>query len=137
MLVKKVNNLGLSDPAEFEFYAGKPAFLGDDKELAVIVAGGTGLTGTVLPVAAGERVTISEIINPMYSLFKSGAKGAVYRIAGETECFINVTYDGIYLLKDFEEEYYPFIDDYDGLGEICMSYSVDPDDLYAAMECAE
>lgn len=134
MLVKKVMNLGRSNPQEFDFFNGNPIFIGDDEKLVVIVNTGSCLTGAVLPIPAGSKVNISEVVNPMYSLFKSGTQGAVYRVASSIECFLNITFDGLYVFNEREETYYSFDEDYDGLGDIAELYNVSITDLYEVAE---
>ena len=134
MTIKTVNNIGVSSPADFDFLNGLPVFLSGEDKLIIVIHNGSELTSVELPVNVGDNAMISEIVNPMYSLFKSGARGAVYRVSDKKECFLNVTYDGVYVLDENKEEYYAFDEDYEGLAEVAELYGVEVVDLYNALD---
>lgn len=126
MSILRVENIGMSSGKDFDFYSGQPAFIASDEELIVAINNGSNLTSTALPVNCNE-VSITEILNPPYSVFKNGDRGAVYRIVTASGNFMaNLTFDGIELVSDKgSSEYYAFDTDYEELSELAEIYDED------------
>lgn len=134
MKVKQVENIGTSSGIDYDFYCGHPAFLEDEKQLHIIINNGSDFTSVTLPLKK-EDVDIVEIMNPNFSIFSAGTRGAVYRVGSSHEAMlVNVSYDGVEVASgDLKTEYYPFCDSYEGLEEVSENFDVEIEILMCAL----
>lgn len=133
-MILKVENIGRNSGRDYDFYSGVPAFIAAEEELCVAINNGSNFVGTTLPIT-GEITYAAELVNPPYSMFELGTRGAVYRIeSGSGNFMLNVTHEGLELLSpDGKCEFYPFDIEYEELYSLADEYDEEVPVLLAAL----
>lgn len=134
MSTLKVENIGMSSGKDYDFYSGQPAFIESGDELIVAINNGSSLTSATVPMDC-EGIKVTEILNPPYTVFKNGDRGAVYRITTESGTYmVNLTFDGFEVVSEKgESNYYVFDVDYEDLVELSEFCGEDVEALMVAL----
>ena len=119
-----IENLGKSNPADFDFCLGNPVFLADGDKLRVVINDGTSMTSTVLELPKAEEYVAAEVLHPSYP--ENVPEGAYYFLFGDPVMNIDLCEDGLYFwAEDDEPEFFSFDDDFESVEALASAINVD------------
>lgn len=119
-----IENLGMSNPAEFDFSLGNPLFLCSENELRIIIHDGTSYASVVVDLPGVGNCSCIEQLHPTYP--EGVPEGAAYNLFADEDYHIVVCEDGVYVWSaEKEPDYYSYDDCFDTVDEMANAINVD------------